>query len=244
LLGGLLRRRPGTTLRPCELRVAQSRGTAARPAKLEHRESEDGLAKSAKAWRPMRRPLQFPIQLSNSRKTRARRPAARSRPGFAKTAPSTSKRAQGRPGAGRARGPPAAKKQAAVTTGLAEATRPSLRDGFNAYGALSLGTGLSCSHRPQRSSRQQARPQRREARTTRLRRPYRDRSSARDKRALRPDTSIASRAQRSRRSRSAPLDRVRDGADHAPDLGSPSSQILEIRTYNTATQWHDGQFCA
>jgi hypothetical protein len=48
------------------------------------------------------------------------------------------------------------KKQAAVTTGLAEASRPSLRDGFNAYSALSLETGLSCPHRPQRSSRQQA----------------------------------------------------------------------------------------
>jgi hypothetical protein len=49
-------------------------------------------------------------------------------------------RAQGRPGAGRARGPPAEKKQAAVTTGLAEASRPSLRDGFNAYIVLFLGT--------------------------------------------------------------------------------------------------------
>ena len=40
-------------------------------------------------------------------------------------------RAQGRPGAGRARGPPANKMQAAGTTGLAEHTRPSPRDGFN-----------------------------------------------------------------------------------------------------------------
>jgi len=40
------------------------------------------------------------------------------------------------------------KKLAAVTTGLAEASRPSLRNGFNAYSALSLGTWLSCPHRP------------------------------------------------------------------------------------------------
>ena len=45
-------------------------------------------------------------------------------------------------------GPPAAKKQAAVTTGSAKTSRHSLRDGFNAYVALSLGTGLSCPHRP------------------------------------------------------------------------------------------------
>jgi hypothetical protein len=40
-------------------------------------------------------------------------------------------RAQGMPGAGRTHGPPATKKQAAVTTGSAETSRHSLRDGFN-----------------------------------------------------------------------------------------------------------------
>jgi hypothetical protein len=40
------------------------------------------------------------------------------------------------------------KKLAADTTGSAQNIRHSLRDGFNAYSALSLGTGLSCSHRP------------------------------------------------------------------------------------------------
>ncbi|MGJ5075437.1 hypothetical protein ACQR1R_21305, partial [Bradyrhizobium oligotrophicum] len=48
----------------------------------------------------------------------------------------------GRPGAGRARGPPAEKKQAAVTTGLAEHARPSLRDGFDGCSELSPGTGV------------------------------------------------------------------------------------------------------
>ena len=38
-------------------------------------------------------------------------------------------------------------KLAAVTTGWPN-IRPSLHDGFNAYVALSLGTGLYCSHRP------------------------------------------------------------------------------------------------
>src|SRR5690349_2540772 len=60
------------------------------------------------------------------------------------------------------------KKLAADTTGLAEASRPSLRDGFNAYSALSPGTGLSCSRRPAARHRTTW-PQRREARTTRLR---------------------------------------------------------------------------
>jgi len=44
-------------------------------------------------------------------------------------------------------------KLAADTTGPAGSTRHSLRDGFNAYVVLSLGTGLSCSHHPHRSSR-------------------------------------------------------------------------------------------
>ncbi len=47
--------------------------------------------------------------------------------------PSSNRRAQGRPGAGRARGPPAQKMQAAGTTGSAEIARPSLRDGLHAY---------------------------------------------------------------------------------------------------------------
>jgi hypothetical protein len=52
---------------------------------------------------------------------------------FRMSPPSWKSRAQGRPGAGRARGPPAEKKQAAVTTGPAEHARPSLRDGLAAY---------------------------------------------------------------------------------------------------------------
>ena len=42
-------------------------------------------------------------------------------------------RAQGRPGARRPHGPRAAEKARGRTTGAAEITRPSLRDGFNAY---------------------------------------------------------------------------------------------------------------
>jgi len=45
------------------------------------------------------------------------------------------------------------KKHGEGTTGVGGIIRPSLRNGFNAYVALSLGTGLSCSHRP-RSSRE------------------------------------------------------------------------------------------
>jgi hypothetical protein len=45
-------------------------------------------------------------------------------------------------------GPPAAKKAGGSYHRSSRIIRHSLRDGFNAYGALSLGTGLSCSHRP------------------------------------------------------------------------------------------------
>jgi hypothetical protein len=58
---------------------------------------------------------------------------------FDESPPSYYVRAQGRPGAGRARGPPAEKTQAAVTTGLAEHARPSPRDGFAAYTRSSRG---------------------------------------------------------------------------------------------------------
>jgi hypothetical protein len=55
--------------------------------------------------------------------------AARCARVLAASSPPENERAQGRPGARRARGPPAEKKQAAVTTGSAETARPSLRDG-------------------------------------------------------------------------------------------------------------------
>ena len=54
-------------------------------------------------------------------------------------------RAQGRPGARRTRGSRAlwvAKMNAHERTGEAEAVRPSLRDGFNAYAVLSLVSGF------------------------------------------------------------------------------------------------------
>jgi len=98
------------------------------------------------------------------------------------------------------------KKLAAVTTGSAGTIRHSLRDGFTAYIALSLGTGLSCSHRPQRSSRQRAWPQRRETRTTRLCRPPQRRSSARKyARVAKASTAVPPHV--SWRSRCAPLHR-------------------------------------
>jgi hypothetical protein len=45
-------------------------------------------------------------------------------------------------------GPPANKKAGGSYHRFSHIIRHSLRDGFNAYSALSLGTGLSCSHRP------------------------------------------------------------------------------------------------
>ena len=52
------------------------------------------------------------------------------------------------PGAGRNPWPPCSKKARGRNHRFSQIIRHSLRDGFNAYGALSLGTGLSCSHRP------------------------------------------------------------------------------------------------
>jgi hypothetical protein len=63
--------------------------------------------------------------------TEGRIPAAQSRPGFANIT-LLSKRAQGMPGDGLTHGPPATKKQAAVTTGLAGSTA------FPAQGRLLL----------------------------------------------------------------------------------------------------------
>ena len=62
--------------------------------------------------------------------------------------PSNKKRAQGMPGEGFTHGPPATKKAGGSHHRISRIIRHSLRDGFSAYGALSLGTGLSCSHRP------------------------------------------------------------------------------------------------
>ncbi len=84
-----------------------------------------------------------------------------------KSSPSKNSRAQGKPGAHCTRSPCAkGRKHTVVTTGTPD-TRPSLRDGFTAYSALSLVTGLSCHHRLRDTSRKLER-QRRGVRTTRL----------------------------------------------------------------------------
>src|SRR3954453_1756214 len=73
-------------------------------------------------------------------------------PSFARNSlPALSKRAQGRPGARCTRGLVCNvhKKCAHEHTGPAESIRPSLRNGFTAYGALSPVNGLSCHRRPQ-----------------------------------------------------------------------------------------------
>src|SRR5467141_3342880 len=73
------------------------------------------------------------------------------RPSFASLAAlDTNKRAQGKPGARCTRGLVCkhAQKNAHEHTGSAEASRPSLRNGFTAYSALSPVTGLSCHRHP------------------------------------------------------------------------------------------------
>jgi hypothetical protein len=97
--------------------------------------------------------LNFPIQISNSRKI----PAALIRPSCASSHPRKRQRAQGRPGARCTRGLAckSGNKNAHEHTGSAETLRPSLRSGFTAYFALSPVTGLSCHrHWRNRSFRQ------------------------------------------------------------------------------------------
>ncbi len=67
--------------------------------------------------------------------------------------------------------------QAAGTTGTAGQTRPSPRDSFTVSFVLSLGIGFLAPILRQRAFGALRRPQRREARTTRLRRPCQPRSS-------------------------------------------------------------------
>src|SRR5690349_9629713 len=96
--------------------------------------------------------------------------------------------------------------------------RPSLRDGFTAYSALSPGTGLSCPCREQIVLLTW--PQRREARTTRLCRPRY--ACVRLTQLTRPSHP----ASNVRDDREAPLMWVQDGADHGSDLGSASRSFL------------------
>jgi hypothetical protein len=64
--------------------------------------------------------LQLPIQLSNSHEGMRSQPRGTFMPESSKRTALEIMRAQGRPGTGRTHGPPANKKLAAVTTGLAE----------------------------------------------------------------------------------------------------------------------------
>jgi hypothetical protein len=87
------------------------------------------------------------------------------------------------PGAGRPHGPPAKQKAGGSYHRLGRITRHSLRDGFNAYVVLSLGTGLSCSHRPRDRLASLASASGGQDHT--ILRPHRRRSSARGNRARR-----------------------------------------------------------
>ena len=89
--------------------------------------------------------------------------------------PRNSKRAQGRPGAGRTHGPPAIKKAGGRHHRIGRTTGLPCAMVLTVSFVLFLGTGLSCPHR-----RRNVSPtwhQRREARTTRFRRPHRQCSS-------------------------------------------------------------------
>jgi hypothetical protein len=66
-------------------------------------------------------------------------------------APSEIKRAQGRPGAGRTHGPPAIKKAGGSHHRLGRTSGLPCATVLTVSFVLSLGTGLSCSHRPRAS---------------------------------------------------------------------------------------------
>ncbi len=82
--------------------------------------------------------------MSNSKCFRHTPAASRrvARPSFAAISPSLQQRTQGRPGARRPHGPRANEMHGAGTTGSAETSRPSLRDGFNAYTCSPWGPAL------------------------------------------------------------------------------------------------------
>ncbi len=88
------------------------------------------------------------------------------------------KRARGMPGAGRTHGPPAKKMQAAGTTGSAETSRHSPRDGFDGCFAFSPVLRAFWPPCAQCAFAHYAGHQRRDARTTRLDRAHRRCSSA------------------------------------------------------------------
>jgi hypothetical protein len=87
------------------------------------------------------------------------------------------KRAQGRPGAGRTHGPPATKKAGGSHHRLGRTSGLPCAMVLPVSFVLSSGTGLSCPRRSRACQSLRAWPQRREAGTTRLRRPRRHRSS-------------------------------------------------------------------
>jgi hypothetical protein len=124
--------------------------------------------------------------------------------------PPKTQRAQGMPGEGLTHGPRAVKKHGEGTTGSAKIIRHSLRNGLRLIRDLPGNRAfLLPSHASFVTLR--AWPQRREARTTRFRRPHRRRSSARSLARV-AKTSIASRAPRIVTiGRNAPLQARRDG---------------------------------
>src|SRR5262249_12020663 len=73
----------------------------------------------------------------------------RSRPSYHRNIALENERAQGMPGEGLTHGPRAVKRARGRNHRFSRIIRHSLRDGFTSYNALSLGTGLSCSHRSQ-----------------------------------------------------------------------------------------------
>jgi hypothetical protein len=88
-----------------------------------------------------------------------------------KPCPSRDGRAQGRPGAGRTHGPPANEKSWRQSPQVWPNIRPSLRDGFNAVLRALLGDRAFLPPSPRETGFRATWHQRRDARTTRLRRP-------------------------------------------------------------------------
>jgi len=129
-------------------------------------------------------------------------------------------------------GPPAKKVAGGSYHRSSRNIRHSLRDGFNAYSALSLGTGLSCSHRRAIISRDLASASGGQDHTPS--RPPRRRSSAQKTRARRQSVH---RIQASRVVTIA----IRPSASRRDERTILLICRIKQRPW-PATNWHDGQF--
>jgi hypothetical protein len=187
--------------------------TARRPPRKRERctfcaASDSAKFRSARAKRQRRADSTFQTPMRMS----VRVPAALTRPSCAADRPRKLEEGAGKAGCRPHPWPACKTKSRRQSPQVWPNIRPSLRDGFNAYIVLSLGTGLSCSHRPRDRDLASLAPASGRQDHTILR-PQCHQSSAQE---LRADTSRPSHpALHVRDDRETPLLRERNGATQA-----------------------------